>query len=264
MGFRTPTPVQQQAIPLILEGKDLIACAQTGTGKTGAYLIPLMEQMAQDEEHYIKCLVLVPTRELALQIDQQVEGLGYFSNVRSIAVYGGSAGGVWDNQKKAIDAGVDILIATPGRLIQHMNLGYLKFDRLQHLVLDEADKMLDMGFLDDIRKIVRQLPQDRQTLMFSATMPSKIRELAQQILKKPEQISLAVSKPAEKIDQRAYLVHDSQKMILLQHILKTEPIQSLIMFAARKSSVDQIERMMRKMGFDARGIHSDKEQEERE
>ncbi len=264
MGFKTPTPVQEQAIPMILEGKDLIACAQTGTGKTGAYLIPLMEQISRTNDHVIKCLVLVPTRELALQIDQQVEGLGYYSNVRSVPVYGGSQGQVWEQQKRAVSAGVDIVIATPGRLMQHLNLGYLNFDNLEFLVLDEADKMLDMGFYDDIIKIVRQLPKNRQTLMFSATMPSKIRDMAQKILNNPEQISLAVSKPAEKIDQRAYLVHDAQKPALLQHILKTEDIQSMIMFASKKSAVDQIERMMQKAGIDARGIHSDKEQGERE
>ena len=182
MGFKNATPVQQQAIPEILDGKDLIACAQTGTGKTGAYLIPLLDRISHAQHDHTSTLVLVPTRELAKQIDDQVEALSYFVSAQSIAIYGGGKGDSWDLQKKALTSGADIIVATPGRLIAHMNMGYVKFDKLDYLVLDEADKMLDMGFTDDIMRIVAELPKKRQTLLFSATMPPKIRELAKKIL----------------------------------------------------------------------------------
>ncbi|MEJ8755943.1 DEAD/DEAH box helicase [Pontibacter sp. H259] len=264
MGYNTPTPIQQQAIPLILEQKDLIACAQTGTGKTAAYLLPLIDRISHANASHTSTLILVPTRELAKQIDEQVEGLGYFAPVSSIAIYGGNKGGEWDQQKTALTSGADIIIATPGRLMSHMALGYVKLDQLNYLVLDEADKMLDMGFMDDILKIVRQLPTNRQTLLFSATMPKKIRDLAQQILNKPEEINLAVSKPAEKIDQRMYLTFDNQKLPLLEYILRQLEVQNMIIFTSRKSNVAQIVRSLRKMGFEAEGIQSDMTQDERE
>ncbi|MBC5772584.1 DEAD/DEAH box helicase [Pontibacter sp. KCTC 32443] len=264
MGYNTPTPIQQQAIPLILEQKDLIACAQTGTGKTAAYLLPLIDRISHANASHTSTLILVPTRELAKQIDEQVEGLGYFAPVSSIAIYGGNKGGEWDQQKRALTSGADIIIATPGRLMSHMALGYVKLDQLNYLVLDEADKMLDMGFMDDILKIVRQLPANRQTLLFSATMPKKIRDLAQQILQNPEEINLAVSKPAEGIDQRMYLTYDNQKLPLLEHILRELEVQNMIIFTSRKSNVSQIVRSLRKMGFEAEGIQSDMTQDERE
>ncbi|MFD2247005.1 DEAD/DEAH box helicase [Pontibacter ruber] len=265
MGYNTPTPVQQLAIPLILERKDMIACAQTGTGKTAAYLLPLIDRISHANYNFTSTLILVPTRELAKQIDEQVEGLGYFAPVSSIAIYGGNKGDEWEQQKRALTSGADIIIATPGRLMSHMALGYVKLDQLQYLVLDEADKMLDMGFMDDILKIVRALPQEnRQTLLFSATMPKKIRDLAQQILKDPEQINLAISKPAEGIDQRLYLTYDNQKLPLLEHILRELEVQNMIIFTSRKSNVNQIVRSLRKMGFGAEGIQSDMTQEERE
>jgi ATP-dependent RNA helicase RhlE len=264
MGYNSPTPIQQQAIPLILEKKDLIACAQTGTGKTAAYLLPLIDRISHANATHTSTLILVPTRELAKQIDEQVEGLGYFAPVSSIAIYGGNKGGEWDQQKRALTSGADIIIATPGRLMSHMALGYVKLDELNYLVLDEADKMLDMGFMDDILKIVRQLPANRQTLLFSATMPKKIRDLAQQILNKPEEINLAVSKPAEKIDQRMYLTFDNQKLPLLEYILRELEVQNMIIFTSRKSNVAQIVRSLRKMGFEAEGIQSDMTQDERE
>lgn len=264
MGYNTPTPIQQMAIPLILELKDMIACAQTGTGKTAAYLLPLIDRISHAEASHTSTLILVPTRELAKQIDEQVEGLGYYAPVSSIAIYGGNKGGEWDQQKRALTSGADIIIATPGRLMSHMALGYVRLDQLNYLVLDEADKMLDMGFMDDILKIVRQLPENRQTLLFSATMPRKIRDLAQQILKDPAEINLAVSKPAAGIDQRLYLTYDNQKLPLLEHILRELDVQSMIIFTARKSNVNQIVRSIRKMGFEAEGIQSDMTQDERE
>nr|WP_187264314.1 DEAD/DEAH box helicase [Pontibacter beigongshangensis] len=264
MGYNNPTPVQQQAIPLILERKDMIACAQTGTGKTAAYLLPLIDRISHANYAYTSTLILVPTRELAKQIDEQVEGLGYYAPVSSIAIYGGNKGDEWEQQKRALTGGADIIIATPGRLMSHMALGYVRLDQLEYLVLDEADKMLDMGFMDDILKIVRQLPENRQTLLFSATMPRKIRDLAKQILKDPAEINLAIAKPAEGIDQRLYLTYDNQKLPLLEHLLNDLEVQSMIIFTSRKSNVSQIVRSLEKMGFDAAGIQSDLEQDERE
>ncbi|MFD2513380.1 DEAD/DEAH box helicase [Pontibacter locisalis] len=264
MGYNNPTPVQQQAIPIILEQKDLVACAQTGTGKTAAYLLPLIDRISHANYDHTSTLILVPTRELAKQIDEQVEGFGYFASVSSIAIYGGSKGGDWDQQKRALTTGADIIIATPGRLMAHMAMGYVKLDKLNHLVLDEADKMLDMGFMDDLLKIIQQLPKERQTLLFSATMPKKIRDLAQQILQNPSEVNLAISKPAAGIDQRLYLAYDNQKLPLLEHLLQEQEVQSMIVFTSRKSNVNQIVRSLRKMGFEAEGIQSDMTQEERE
>ncbi|SFH19744.1 DEAD/DEAH box helicase [Pontibacter chinhatensis] len=264
MGYNNPTPVQQQAIPLILEQKDLIACAQTGTGKTAAYLLPLIDRISHQGYEHTSTLILVPTRELAKQIDEQVEGFGYFASVSSIAIYGGNKGDDWEQQKRALTTGADIIIATPGRLLSHMAMGYVKLDQLNHLVLDEADKMLDMGFMDDLIKIISQLPKQRQTLLFSATMPRKIRELAQQILQQPAEVNLAISKPAEGIDQRLYLTYDNQKLPLLEHLLRELDVHSMIIFTSRKSNVNPIVRSLKKMNFTAEGISSDMTQEERE
>lgn len=264
MGFVSATPIQQQAIPLILNHHDLIACAQTGTGKTGAFLIPILNKLIAVEKHYIRSLVLVPTRELAKQIDEQLEGFSYFLPVTSIAVYGGGQGDVWDVQKNALVNGADIVIATPGRMISHMALGYVDLSKVEMLVLDEADKMLDMGFFEDLMKIIQHLPKERQTLMFSATMPSKIRELANKILKQPEQINLAISKPAEKIKQLTYLVADKNKIALLEYLFKEMAVESMIIFTSRKSNVSEIVRALNKLGLKAGGINSDRTQQERE
>lgn len=264
MSYQQATPIQEQAIPHILNGKDLLACAQTGTGKTAAYLIPILDKVAHEANTHTGALILVPTRELAVQIDQQIQGLGYFVGATSIAVYGGNKGPEWDQQKKALTQGADIIIATPGRLIAHLQLGYVNFGDLRHLVLDEADRMLDMGFLGDILKIMSFLPAKRQTLMFSATMPPKIGELAKRILHNPEEIRLAVSRPAERIDQQFYLARDEQKLQLLIHLLKEVENISMVLFTSRKSAVEPIVRSLRKLGLGAHGISSDSEQAERE
>jgi ATP-dependent RNA helicase RhlE len=264
MNYQQATPIQEQAIPFILDGKDLLACAQTGTGKTAAYLIPILDKVAHETNEQTGALILVPTRELAVQIDQQIQGLGYFVGATSIAVYGGNKGPEWDQQKKALTQGADIIIATPGRLIAHLQLGYVSFNDVKYLVLDEADRMLDMGFLGDILKIMSFLPAKRQTLMFSATMPPKINELAKRILHNPEEIRLAVSRPADRIDQQFYLAKDEQKLPLLLHLLSQVQSTSMVLFTSRKSTVEPIVRSLRKLGLSARGISSDSEQTERE
>ncbi|WP_338877212.1 DEAD/DEAH box helicase [Spirosoma sp. SC4-14] len=266
MNYLKATPIQEMAIPKILAGRDLIASAQTGTGKTAAYLIPLLDRISHADHDHTSTLILVPTRELAKQIDEQVEGFGYFVQANSIAIYGGGKGDDWDKQRKALETGADIIIATPGRLIAHMQLGYVKFDKIDYLVLDEADKMLDMGFSDDILNIVAKLPTKRQTLLFSATMPNKIREFSKQILVDPEEIRLAVSKPAAGIDQQFYMAYDSQKLPLLVHLIKNsqKPVQSMVLFTSRKSEVNSIVRSLSKLGYEARGISSDLDQDDRE
>jgi len=264
MGFKNATPIQQQAIPLILANKDLIACAQTGTGKTGAFLLPIMNLLTQDHDRHNTTLILTPTRELAQQIDLQVEALSYFTNISSLTVYGGGDGMAYEQQKRSMREGVDIIIATPGRLIAHLSSGVLKMDKLKYLVLDEADRMLDMGFYEDIMKIVGYLPKERQTVMFSATMPPKIRKLAATLLQEPEQISLAISKPAEGISQQVYLIHDEQKVPLLTEMLKSATYKRIIVFAGRKEKVKELGKVFKKLGLKAAAFHSDLEQKDRE
>jgi len=264
MGYKTPTPIQQQAIPVLLDNKDLIACAQTGTGKTAAYLLPIIEHILEAPTRHLNTLIIAPTRELVLQIDQQIDGMGYFCSVGSIAIYGGNDGMTWEKQKHALREGVDIICATPGRLIALLQNGDINFEHLQHLVLDEADRMLDMGFFDDITTIINYLPKERQTIMFSATMPSKIRLLANKITKNPEQINIAISKPAAGIVQQAYVVHDSQKEGILRTILKNEDYQSVIIFCSTKDKVKLLERDLRKEEKSIKAFHSDLEQAERE
>lgn len=264
MGYEKPTPIQIQAIPVILEGKDVIACAQTGTGKTAAYILPVINKMIQTDHRHLNTLVIAPTRELAQQIDQQIEGFAYFTGISSIPIYGGGDGATWDVQKRALEQGADIVVATPGRLIALLAAGTTVFDHLQHLILDEADRMLDMGFYDDIIKIVSYLPKKRQTLLFSATMPPKIRALAGKILDNPEEINIAIAKPAAGIKQESYVVYDSQKEKLLSHILKTYTWSSLILFASTKETVKKLDSTLRKAGIEARAFHSDLEQSERE
>lgn len=266
MGFDEPTPIQAQAIPVILDNKDLIACAQTGTGKTAAYLLPILNKIiiATDEIRHLNTLVLAPTRELAIQIDQQIEGLGYFTGVSSIAIYGGGDGAAWSQQRRALADGGNVIIATPGRLIALLQMGEINFKHLQHLILDEADRMLDMGFYDDIIKIISYLPSKRQTLLFSATMPPKIRTLAKTILQNPEQISIAVAKPAEGILQQIYMAYDAQKIPLLKHILKEGSYESIIIFASTKENVKKLNDELRKAKVKTKAFHSDLEQKERE
>jgi len=265
MGYNKPTPIQEQAIPLILQNKDLIACAQTGTGKTAAYVLPILDKIAKSDHRHINTLIIAPTRELAQQIDQQVDGLGYFVGASSISVYGGGSGQAWDQQKKAIEEGTDIIIATPGRLIaMFTSAGAVDMSHLKHLILDEADRMLDMGFNDDIMRILTFLPATRQTLMFSATMPPKIRTLAKAILKNPEQINIAISKPAEGILQLAYMAYDTQKLALLKHVLTEKEHDSVIIFASTKEKVKDLGRELQRSGFSIKAFHSDLEQNERE
>ncbi|GAB3636172.1 hypothetical protein GCM10027422_17620 [Hymenobacter arcticus] len=264
MNYLNATPIQEQAIPKILAGKDLIACAQTGTGKTAAYLVPLLDKISHAGHGTTSTLVLVPTRELATQIDEQVTGFGYFVEASSIAIYGGGKSENWEQQKRALTSGADIIVATPGRLIAHMQLGYVKFDDLKYLVLDEADKMMDMGFADDILNIVRQLPKQRQTLLFSATMPNKIKDFSQQILQDPDEVRLAVSKPAAGINQQFYMTFDHQKLPVLEHLIKAQDVQSMVLFTSKKAAVAGIVRSLNKLGYPAQGISSDRTQEERE
>mgnify|MGYP002399508190 FL=1 len=265
MGFRETTPIQEKAIPVILEGHDLIACAQTGTGKTAAYLLPILNDIAWHRPAHTHTLVLVPTRELALQIDQQIQGLAYTLNVTSLAVYGGGEGSAWDQERSALTRGADIIVATPGRLISHLNLGYVKFSDLQVLVLDEADRMLDIGFHDDIMKIISFLPKKRQTLMFSATMPPKIRSLSKHIMKSPAEISLEMSKPAEGVLQAVYLLEENQKLPLLNSLLADKPeYHSILIFSSTKKKVSEIVRGLRSRDYAVEGISSDLEQKQRE
>ena len=266
MGYTTPTPIQELAIPVVLQGKDLIACAQTGTGKTASYLLPVLHQISSqpDREHRTTTLVLAPTRELAQQIDQQVEGLAYFTGLSSIAVYGGGDGIVYEQQRRGIQNKVDILVATPGRLIAHLTSGVLKLNDIKYLILDEADRMLDMGFMDDIMRIIRDIPQERQTLLFSATMPAPIRKLAGSILRNPEQINLATSQPAQGINQQIYKVHNEQKSKLVIQLLREGNYTSTIIFANTKDEVKRLSRELRAAHVKANAFHSDFEQAERE
>ena len=265
MGFENCTPVQEFAIPVILQGKDLIACAQTGTGKTAAYLLPILNNISREGHTGMHTLIIAPTRELAQQIDQQIEGFSYFTGASSIAIYGGGEGAAFDQQKSALVQGADIIVATPGRLLSHINLKYSDFSTIQTLILDEADRMLDMGFYDDIMRIVSELPKERQTLLFSATMPPKIRQMTGIILNNPEQINIAISKPAENIIQAAYMVYEGQKVQLLKELLKGKTdYKSVLIFTSRKANVNGIVRELRRMGFSADGMLSDLEQKERE
>lgn len=264
MNYKSPTPIQEQAIPVILQNRDIIACAQTGTGKTAAYILPVLHKMIHTDHRHLNTLILAPTRELAHQIDQQIEGLAYFTGLSSIPVYGGGDGAAWEGQRKALDQGADIIIATPGRLIALLASGTVNLSHLKHLILDEADRMLDMGFFDDLIKIINYLPKDRQTLLFSATMPPKIRQLAGKILNDPVEVNIAIAKPAEGILQQAYVVYDAQKGPLLKHVLKTVAWNSVIIFCSTKEMVKKLYQAFSKSTLPARAFHSDLEQTERE
>lgn len=264
MGIRTPTPIQEKSIPVIMQQKDLIACAQTGTGKTAAYLLPVLNKIIHTEKRHLNTLIIAPTRELAQQIDQQIEGFGYYLGISSISVYGGGDGATWDQQRKALEEGADIIIATPGRLIALLATGKIILDHLEHLILDEADRMLDMGFYDDIIKIINYLPKKRQTLLFSATMPPKIRILANRILYHPEEINIAIAKPAAGILQQAYVVYDEQKGALIKHVLKSYTWNSVLIFASTKENVKKLDAAFQRAGLAAKAFHSDLDQQERE
>ena len=264
-GYENATPVQEQVIPLILAGKDLIASAQTGTGKTAAYLLPIINLLLKTHsDDQINALVIVPTRELAIQIAQNLEGLSYFTSISSIAVYGGGDGSNFSTEKQALSRGADIVICTPGRMISHLNMGYVKLKGLKYLVLDEADRMLDMGFYDDIMKIISFLPPQRQNLLFSATMPEKIRELARKILHNPEEINIAISKPPAKIVQEAFVLYEAQKIPLITYLLRSRTEQSVLIFCSKKQSVKQLSRELKRAKFNIEEIHSDLTQSARE
>lgn len=264
MGFESPTPIQEQAIPIILDNKDLIGCAQTGTGKTAAFVLPILNKLSVNPTDTTNTLIIVPTRELALQIDQALQGFSYFTSVSSLAIYGGGDGSAFEREKRALTDGANIIIATPGRFMSHLNMGYVKLDSVQHLILDEADRMLDMGFVDDIMKITNYLPKKRQTLLFSATMAPKIRTFANKLLTNPEQISISLAKPAEGVTQGAYLVYDTQKNNLIKAILTENEYSSVIIFVGTKIKVKELERDMQRAKLKAKAIHSDLDQLERE
>lgn len=265
-GWEDATPIQEQVIPMILEGRDIIASAQTGTGKTGAFLLPILQKLitGSSADHHINALIIVPTRELAVQISGQLDGLTYFTDVSSIAVYGGGDGSSFVQEKSALSKGADIVVSTPGKLISHINMGYVKLKELSYLILDEADRMLDMGFHDDIMRIISSIPENRQTLLFSATMPSKIRTLAQKILKNPAEVNIAISRPPERIKQEAFIIYEPQKNPLVKLLLKRSTFKSILIFCSKKLSVKQLTRELKRAGFNAEEIHSDLEQSQRE
>ena len=267
MHFEDMTPIQERCIPEILDGYDVLGVAQTGTGKTAAYLLPILSQL--DDGGYpkdaINAIIMSPTRELAQQIDQAMQGFGYYLNdVSSVAVYGGNDGNRYDQELRSMRMGADVLIATPGRLLSHLNVGNLNLSRCSFFVLDEADRMLDMGFIDDIMKIVQQLPKNCQRIMFSATMPKKIRELAVQLLHNPVEIQIAVSRPAEKIHQMAYVCYEPQKLQIIQHIFNSGNLQRVIIFSGKKERVKEITRKLKSMHINCNQMHSDLSQAERD
>lgn len=265
MGFENATPIQERAIPIILDNHDILACAQTGTGKTGAFVLPILHKLADREANHCNTLIVVPTRELAIQIEQQIQGLSYFVSVGSKAIYGGGGGKDFNEEKEALTQGCDIIVATPGKLLSHLKLGYVKFDKIEHLILDEADRMLDMGFIDDLKKIISYLPKKHQTLMFSATMAPNIRALAKQICHQPKEISLSIAKPAEGVNQKVFMAFDNQKSQLLAHILKERTAyESIIIFSSTKAKVSVIVQELAKAGFKSKGISSSLEQDKRE
>lgn len=266
MHFDECTPIQEQCIPHILEGRDLIGIAQTGTGKTAAYLLPLLTLLRRDPHpaDAVNCLIMAPTRELARQIDQALQGFGYYLDINGVAVYGGNDGIRYEQERKSLTSGADIVIATPGRLITHMQLGALDLSRTTHLVLDEADRMLDMGFSEDILKIVEQLPKQRQTILFSATMPDKITSLARDIMNDPVEVRIAVSKPAEKIEQSVYLCKEGDKVGIIKHLFSERKPERVILFASSKQKVKDLNIVLKRKGYNVAAMHSDLEQKQRE
>ncbi len=267
MNFEECTPIQEQAIPKILKGHDLMGIAQTGTGKTAAYLLPVLDELSHGNypQDSVNCIIMAPTRELAQQIDQQVEGFAYYlDGVSSVAVYGGNDGIRFEQERRGLELGADIIIATPGRLISHLNGGHIDLKKVSFFILDEADRMLDMGFYDDIMKIASFLSEKRQTIMFSATMPDNIQKLAQNILHNPVEVKIAVSKPAEKIQQTAYLCYDGMKDRLVEKVLSDDTLDRVILFASSKQKVKELNITLKRKGFNVGAMHSDLVQRERE
>jgi len=266
MNFKEATPVQAETIPVILQKRDVIACAQTGTGKTAAFILPLLhnlqaEPLAVDK---VNAIIMAPTRELAQQIDQQMEGFSYFTSFSSVAVYGGNDASAWDTQRRGLQNGADVVIATPGRLLSHINLYDIDFSQVKYFILDEADRMLDMGFFDDIMQVVNRLPKDRQTIMFSATMPPKIRLLAKTILNNPVEVKIAVSKPPESIMQTAYICYEAQKQAIIRHLFVDQEATKVIIFSGSKIKVKELFKTFRQMGLSVGEMHSDLDQAQRD
>ncbi|WP_116125904.1 DEAD/DEAH box helicase [Lewinella sp. IMCC34183] len=266
MGFDKCTPIQAKAIPPSLEGRDVLAVAQTGTGKTAAFLLPILDKLTREPVTKVNTIILEPTRELAQQVDRQLEGFSFYTPASSIAIYGGRDGHSMEREKNALKTGAPLVVATPGRLIAHLDLGYADLSGVRHLVLDEADRMLDMGFVNDMIKIIDLLPKDKlQILFYSATMPGKIRKFSKEILKNPVEISIAISKPAEKIDQKAFDVADWAKISLIEHILKDKKdLERILIFCGRKKTVRDLTRRLQRKGHKAESVSSDLEQQERE
>ena len=266
MNFREATPVQEKAIPVIMDGKDMIACAQTGTGKTAAFILPLMNRMllSGTGSNKVRAIIVTPTRELAQQIDLQFEGFSYFAPISTVAVSGGGDGASWEQQKRGLRLGADVVIATPGRLISHLKISNIDFSGVEYFVLDEADRMLDMGFYDDIMDICSYLPKQRQTLMFSATMPPKIRQLAKNILHDPVEVSVAVSKPNDAIQQSAYICYETQKIGIVEHIFASPSAGKTIVFASSKVKCKEVAFTLKRKKYKVAAMHSDLLQEDRD
>lgn len=276
MHFDVPTPVQEKTIPVILDGRDVISCAQTGTGKTAAYILPLLTKLAEDnhDPDKLNAIIMAPTRELAQQIDQQMEGFGFYVPFSSVAIYGGNDGGTWGNQTSGITKGADIIIATPGRLLSLINIYSPDFSGVKYFILDEADRMLDMGFYDDIMTIVRKLPKTCQKIMFSATMPNDIRKLARTIMHNPVEVKIAVSRPPEAIKQLAIDLNEADKTKTIISLLTNDdlspitlspsPLKKVLIFAGKKQRVKELTHALRNKGLDARQMHSDLDQKDRE
>ena len=266
MHFDVCTPVQEHTIPVILEGRDVISCAQTGTGKTAAFILPLLTNLLYDnhDPNKLNAIIMAPTRELAQQIDQQMEGFGFYVPFSSVAIYGGNDGGAWGTQSTGLQRGADIVIATPGRLLSLMNIYNIDFSGVKYFILDEADRMLDMGFYDDIMAVVGKLPKDRQTIMFSATMPANIRKMAKAIMNDPAEVQIAISRPPESIKQQAADLYEPQKSEYLKLLLKERALKKVIVFVGKKQRVKDLARALRALNIDARAMHSDLEQKERD
>ncbi|MDR1274391.1 MAG: DEAD/DEAH box helicase [Odoribacteraceae bacterium] len=266
MNFEEMTPVQELTIPVILEGKDIIACAQTGTGKTAAYVLPILNRLAKEARRSdaVKALIMSPTRELAQQIDIQFEGFSYFLSMSTVVIYGGGDGSLWEQQKKGLRLGAEIAIATPGRLLSHIQHSDIDLSGVDYFVLDEADRMLDMGFFEDIMQIVEKLPKVRQTLLFSATMPPKIRQLAKSVLRDPVEVSVAISKPNEAILQAAYICHEGQKMGIVEELFNKPVKHKTLLFSSSKQKVKDLAFTLKRRKFNVAAMHSDLEQAQRE
>ena len=266
MRFEKCTPVQAKCIPHILEGKDMIGIAQTGTGKTAAFLLPMLTLLHKHPHpaDAVNCLILSPTRELAQQIDQALQGFAYYTKTNSVAVYGGNDGIRFEQERKAFSQGADIIVATPGRLISHIQLGNLDLSRTTHIILDEADRMLDMGFFDDIKTILKQLPENKQTILFSATMPPEIAKMAREMMHNPVEVKIAVSKPAEKIAQSVYICRDNDKTPILKHIFTEQPPERVIVFVSSKQRVKELNVILKRKGYNCAAMHSDLDQGERD